>query len=511
MASPLESLRRAFVGRAPLLFVSTWDEERAVSLVAGVAKRILGDDTPILRWSAVRGWYGSSTIPEKDGDEVVFEAGKDTDALSALERVRSGTAPAVFVLHDVPGLDDDPRLVRSLREVYQALRRSDRFVVLTTTRAQPPDALERELFLVDVGLPDAPDFERLVQRYRQSYPDRKISEDLQREMSFGLRGLEMTAAEHTLNRVFRQRNLEGEEILGEIFADKERAVRKAGYLEFVPPQASLSQIGGLDNLKDWLDRRKQLFSREAVAEGLPVPKGMLVMGMSGCGKSLAAKVVSQHWGIPLFRLDMTLVSSGLYGTPEAAFDRALKTVESLAPAVLWIDEIENSLGMDGDRHQGNARVFSSFLTWMQEKPPFIFVAATANRISALPAEVIRKGRFDQVFFVDLPTQAEREDIFSIHLERNGAEVESFDLQLLAMATRGWAGAEIEQAVAAARIDAYSEGRAFEMKDVTRNTGSMVPLSKTMHEQMKAIRNWAFGRATLASSERFNETESVALG
>ncbi|MEM6705122.1 MAG: AAA family ATPase [Acidobacteriota bacterium] len=511
MSQATESLRRAFIGRAPVLFVSSVEEERAVTQVTRVARKINSSDCPVHRWSVVRGWYESGTVSNLDGEEdLELTAGEDRSALAALATATQGRGAGVFFLHDLDRHFDDPAVVRAVREATQTLQRTDRHLVVTSS-APAPTVLDRELFFVDLGLPEVAELERLVERFRRSYPDRGIDDALARDMALGLRGLDMLQAEQALNRVFRRRSLEGGAVLDEIFADKQRAVRKAGFLEYVPASSSIGDIGGLENLNGWLERRKRLFSQEALAEGLPVPKGMLVMGMSGCGKSLAAKVVSHHWGIPLFRLDMNLVSSGLYGTPEAAFDRALKTVEGLAPAVLWIDEIENSLGMDGDEHQGNARVFSSFLTWMQEKPPFIFVAATANRISALPAEVIRKGRFDQVFFVDLPTLAERSAIFQIHLERQGADLGEFDLELLAIATKGWNGAEIEQAVAAARIDAYDEERAMQMQDVTRNTGSIVPLSKTMHEQMKQIRSWAFGRATLASSERFSESESVALG
>lgn len=512
MSAAIESLRRAFIGRAPVLFVSTVEEERAVSQVTQVAQKLIAVDCPVARWSVVRGWYQDVVVAEREGKPAnELKAGQEKSPLEALAAVGRGRGPAVFFLHDLDRHFDDPTVVRAVRETAHALQRSDRHLVMTSSAGTLPAALENEVFVVDLGLPEVAELERLVDRFRGSYTERGIDDDLARDMALGLRGLDSMQAEQALNRVFRRRSLEGQEVLDEIFADKQRAVRKAGFLEYVHASASIGDIGGLENLKGWLERRRRLFSQEALAEGLPVPKGMLVMGMSGCGKSLAAKVVSHHWAIPLFRLDMNLVSSGLYGTPEAAFDRALRTVEGLAPAVLWIDEIENSLGMDGDDHQGNARVFSSFLTWMQEKPPFIFVAATANRISALPAEVIRKGRFDQVFFVDLPTLAERKAIFEIHLKRQGADLESFDLELLAIATKGWNGAEIEQAVAAARIDAYDEGRAMKLQDVTRNTGSIVPLSKTMHEQMKQIRSWAFGRATLASSERFSESESVALG
>jgi SpoVK/Ycf46/Vps4 family AAA+-type ATPase len=390
-----------------------------------------------------------------------------------------------------------------LREAYYDLRNGEKTIFITAPEIAIPEPLKKEILVLEMSLPDENEQLRLVHGFCQSYSV-QLDEALLSDMAFGLKGLSVNEATHTLNRIFRSKAFEREQLLEEIFKDKEMVVKKAGYLEYVRPQQGIEDIGGLENLKDWLVRRRHLFGRQALADGLPIPKGMLVMGMSGCGKSLAAKAVAHLWGLALFRLDMNLVNSGIFGKPEAAFHRALRTVEALAPAVLWIDEIENSLGMDSDSGAGNAGIFSSFLTWMQEKPPLIFVAATANRIQALPAEVIRKGRFDQVFFVDLPSPEERKQIFGIHLQRNHADVAAFDLEILAMATKAWNGAEIEQVVASARVDAYSEGRTLTMGDLTRSTSQTVPLSKTMHEQMKAIRGWAFGRATLASKDKYAE-------
>ena len=502
MSELVEGVRRSMIGRYPLVYLRTWDEERAVRLLESVSARIQPNkELPLVRWSCVSGF------DDEDGEPTI-------DPVAAVQRVCASDEPGLFVMHDLGSYFDRPELVRALREAYQRLRRSDRQIYLTSPVLHLPPTLSKEVLLVEIGLPDTDELERLVQGYVQRYREvieAEIDDQLVTDMAFGLRGLTLNEARHTLNRIFRTRRLSRPQMLAEIFKDKETLVRKSGFLDYVPPQANMGSIGGLDNLKDWLLRRQKLFSNDAIEQGMPTPKGMLVMGMSGCGKSLAAKAVSALWGVPLFKLDMNLVMSGVHGSPEAAFDRALRTIEALAPAVLWIDEIENALGMDHESSDSNPRIFSSFLTWMQEKPPLIFVAATANRISALPAEVIRKGRFDQVFFVDLPTPDERQQIFAIHLKRNGAEPEDFDLELLGIATRGWNGAEIEQAVDAARIDAYNEARDFTMEDITRNTGLTVPLSKTMHEQMKRIRGWAFGRATLASKEKYSETESVALG
>src|SRR6185369_11860446 len=258
---------------------------------------------------------------------------------------------------------------------------------------------------------------------------------------------------------------------------------------FVPPRFSLEDVGGYAVLKTWLKKRRTLFSKEALDAGIPIPRGILLMGISGCGKSLCVKTISTLWNLPLFRLDMNAV----FGTPnpEATFLKALRSVESVAPAVLWIDEIE--MGVGGYREGGDAsmsRIFSGFLTWMQEKSALVFVAATANRIQLLPAEIIRKGRFDQVFFVDLPTEEERKQIFRIHLTKNNCDVSRLDLVFLAKATNGWNGAEIEQAVIASVVDAYAESRQLNEDDLYKMISATVPLSVTMEEQIKQIRSWA---------------------
>ena len=488
--TPNESLRRALLARYPLLFVRCAEDDRVRRYVRSYRDRLVkGRTLDVVEWSCTRGF--------------VDQGPETADPVVALQRVFESKEPGFFIFFDLTEHLSDPRVRRMLREGYDSLRGSDRFLFFTGTAAFVPEDLERQVHLLDFGLPDLQELRQLVEHYAKSYD--AIDPEWADQLSFAMKGLTLAEAGHALQRSLRlgARSLEG--LLDEIATDKSEAVHRAGFLEYVPQKEGLDGIGGLANLKDWLLRREQLFSRKAVDEGMPVPKGMLVMGMSGCGKSLAAKSVSALWKVPLFRLDMNLIVSGIYGTPEAAFAKALRTVESLAPAVLWIDEIENSLSGETEGQGGNAGIFSSFLTWMQEKPPMIFVAATANRISALPAEVIRKGRFDQVFFVDLPTPGERQAIFDIHLRRYDADPEEFDLELLAIATKGWNGAEIEEAVKAARIDAYQVSRPFVMADVTRNTSTMVPLSKTMHEQMKRIRGWAYGRAALASAEKYNET------
>ncbi|HVS02289.1 MAG TPA: AAA family ATPase [Thermoanaerobaculia bacterium] len=486
MASPTEEIRRAILSRRPLLYVRTWEEERVVRLLEAFSEKLHGEKGRVVTWTSISGLGGA--------------AGDTRDPVAALAQVVAAADQAIYVFKDLTSHFDDPRVVRALREAYYALRTTETLVVVLSPELRIPENVIKEIQLIEIGLPGEDELQSLAQSIQRAYPDVPMAADVLQDMAFAAKGLTLNEATHTFHRVFRTRQVERHDALSEVFADKEIVVKKAGYLEFIRPEVGLDQIGGLDNLKEWLQQRKRLFTKQAVQDGIPSPKGMLIMGISGCGKSVAAKAVSSLWDVPLYRLDMARVYSGEFGAPERALYRALETMEALAPAILWIDEIENGLGMD-EQQEGkvtNTQIFSTFLTWMQEKPPLVFVAATANRIHALPAEFIRKGRFDQIYFVDLPTEEERQQIFEIHLRRQGADPAAFECDFLAVATKQWNGAEIEQAVIAARIDAYNAQRPMTIDDVTSNTSVTVPLARTMEEQVKKIRNWALSRATPAS-------------
>ena len=489
MASAAEEIRKAVDGKNPVIYLVSPEEERVVDILKEIARDVVGDEEAVHTWSCVTG------LSTQQG------SGDTRDPVTALRMVMDGDDDGLFVMKDLPALMDDSTVIRALRDVYRGLgHEGNRFVFILSPALVIPDVLEKELYLIHVPPPDEDELLAHVKTVEAEYPGAAFREELYSTIIPALKGLTLDEVGHIMHRAFRLEAVNEEEMLDQIFAEKEMIVKRTGYLEFIPPRQKLDGLGGLDAMKDWLVRRKKVFTREAVAAGVPVPKGLLIMGMSGCGKSLAAKVISSLWNVPLFRLDMNLIFSGMYGSPEATFHATLKRVESISPAILWIDEIENGIGMQQDQgaSASSTHIFSAFLTWMQEKPPLVFIAATANRIHDLPAEVIRKGRFDQVFFVDLPNSKERRQIFEIHLRGNGADPEDFDLEYFSVMSEGWNGAEIEQVVIAARVDAFHEDREMRGRDITNNAAAMVPLSKTMEEQMKRIRSWAFGRATPAS-------------
>ncbi len=485
-----ERIRRALLGGYPIIYVQSWEEGRVERAVTALSQRFYEKPVPCFTWTCV------------DGIAAGGERWPDTaDPLKALEAILAFAGPGFFLMKDLPAQLSRTDVVRRLRDSYRQLKGRGKFVLLTSPRLLLPEDLKKEIHLVEYELPDDNEILFVLTAVAKRFFGEAGLPDVEaKRLAMALKGLTSDEIEHTVSKVFGRRPVFDEQAFFEILAEKEQASRKEGVLEYVPPRLTLDDIGGLENLKEWLVKRKTLFTREAVDAGLPVPKGILMMGISGCGKSLSVKAISALWNLPLFRLDMNLV----FGTenPEQTFHRALKSVEALAPAVLWIDELEMAITAGREVGSGDAslgRIFSTFLTWMQEKNALVFVAATANRIHLLPAEVIRKGRFDQVFFIDLPSENERKAIFAVHLKKRGVDLNKYDIVFLAKATVGFNGAEIEAIVQSAAVDAYNEGgRTMTEDDLSRIISAAVPLSRTMDEQLKAIKSWAHDRAMAAS-------------
>lgn len=482
-------IRTAISGRHPLVYLCTPEERRVIASL----RDLLPSVSPSARlsvWTCVSGWEDAS------GDDT-------RDPVKAIQSMLRDPHDGFYVMKDLSAFMDRPDVVRAIRDAYSGLvARGNAYLVIVSPVMAVPEMIEKEVFQVEIPLPTPSELNDLVLRVQSSYQGRELSQELLSEVALALRGLTLDEAGHVMHRVYGGRAFSDKDVLGQIFAEKKMLLRKAGYLEFVPNRLDMANVGGLEVLRAWTLKRKDLFTQKAMNEGLPVPKGVLIMGISGCGKSMSCKAIAALWRVPLFRLDMNMVFSGLYGSPECAFHKALKAIESVAPAVLWIDEIENALGMTNDTTTSEQSLtMSSFLTWMQERPPLVFVAATANRIESLPAEVIRKGRFDEVFFCDLPGEEERREIVRIHLRLNGIDPATIAVDRLLHSTEGWTGAEIEQAIISARIDAHRENRPVTVDDIRHYTIRMVPLSRTMAEQIGAIRNWAYNRALRASTEK----------
>jgi len=477
----------------PLLYVVSAEEERVARLLREAAAHCFPAPVPLWSWSLTEGLRcGGAAPPGRD----------TTDPRAALDFVAGFEGPAVFHLKDFhEPLRESAAVRRRLRDAYALCRDRGRFVVISSPVRFIPDELQREIACIELGLPDAVEIRSFLAERAAAVAASGGSVDTDEAtlalMTRALQGLTLDEAGFALRRALAGGNRLDLMSLPALFEEKRLAVNRSGTIEFVADGGELEGVGGLEVMKKWLLERRSLFqSRDGIDPDM-VPKGVLVMGVSGCGKSLSVKAIAACFGLPLYRIDMAEIFSGRHGPPEWAFAQACRTMEAIAPAVVWFDEIE--LGITSAATSGEqGRIFAFFLTWMQEKARGLFVAATANRIDLLPAEMIRKGRFDEVFFVDLPHGDERLDIFRIHLQRRGADPSALGIERLVDITEGWTGAEVEQCVVAAINRAKLAGHALTFDDLMRSAARIVPLSKTMKEKVDHLRDWARDRAARAS-------------
>ncbi|MEW6282587.1 MAG: AAA family ATPase [Candidatus Eremiobacterota bacterium] len=501
----LEILIRA---RYPVLYVASWEEERVEAALADIAQK---RGKRLVCWSVCRGLF---TPGESLTGKRSFNAAT-TDPMAALDEVVRQVDPIIFLFKDLHPVLRDHSVVRKLRELAQYLKSSPKTLVLVSPTACIPPELEKDITVVDFCLPRLGELGSLLdgivrQVSEQGRLEAELTADTREKLLKASLGLTLKEAENAFARTLIQRGKLSDSEVGLILDEKRRVIRKSGILEYYDAQNNLEDVGGLEHLKEWVRKRSVAFSEDARRFGLPPPKGVLLLGVQGCGKSLCAKAISQVWNLPLLRLDMGRIFSSLVGSSEENMRRAISTAESVAPALLWIDEIEKAFaGTRGDSDAGtSSRVFGTFLTWMQEKTSPVFVIATANNIATLPPELLRKGRLDEIFFVDLPNLEERQDILGIHLRLRNRAPESLDLNGLAASCEGFSGSEIEQAVVSALYDAYDQGRDLTTEDLERTLSTSVPLSRTMKEEIDRLRRWASERARSASGESILKPETT---
>lgn len=488
----LKALREALTGGYPVIAIETWEEDATLQTLQAFFNNAFQGKGELLTWDLQNGLTDSQS-----------GTSASLNLCDALDKVSTSDRPGFYIFKDVASTLNNPEVQRRLRNINYAFRGQNRFLLLTGTEFLFPVEIRKDIVVINYQLPELSEIAAILNDQLNGFEKRgaaiEFSDEEKNMAAISLKGFTAAEIRHTLNKACWGRKIINAEILPLLQDEKEQLARKDGVLEYVRAMESLDDVGGLENLKEWLVKRKRLFSPEAEKAGLRPPRGLLMMGISGCGKSLSVKAISALWGLPLFRLDMNKVYSGNYGTPEGTFHRAIKSIEAVAPAILWIDEIEGGISSNTAKDGGTgSHIFSAFLTWMQEKSADVFVAATANRIDLLPAEIIRKGRFDQVFFIDLPNDNEREAIFKVHLTRRGNSLADFDLPLLSVATEFWNGAEIEHVVEAATVEAFHRGTTLNQDDLYTIIRSTVPLSRTMSEQIKFIKSWASERAVSAS-------------
>jgi ATP-dependent 26S proteasome regulatory subunit len=488
-----QALKGIFQGRRPLMFVCTSEEARAHTLLQEIAQKLFTEQMPVWNWSVTLGLVsGESGAGEKLGPEAV------------LEFIASHPKQGIFQLKDFHlFMRDDVRIRRRLRDLYELCIDKGKFIVITSPIRDIPEELNRQIALIELHTPDIDELHQFISRetdalFHQGFRV-DASASMLSAMSRAVQGLTLDEARHALRRALAMHGALDDSCLQSLLEEKKLIVNQTGLIQYISDSTRIEHIGGLEFLKAWLVERRELFMERDSLSSEIVPKGLLVMGVSGCGKSLSVKAIASCFGLPLYRIDMTEVFSERHGTPDSAFAKACHAVESVAPAVVWFDEIEMGLmGQAGENDARLGRIFAFFLTWMQEKARGLFVAATANRIDLLPAEMIRKGRFDEVFFIDLPTEDERSEIFRIHLEKRGIDPEPLQINRLKRITLGWTGAEIEQCVVSALTQVRLRNKSLTFEDIHKAALNIIPLSKTMREQVDHIRSWAFDRAVRAS-------------
>jgi len=497
-AEELELLVRA---RYPLIYVTTWEEERVLQVVEQIASRL---GKHVHEWSINRGLL--RTRSAVDARAEGRPGSKDPIVL--LREIHSLTDPALICLKDFHPYLKDSAVVRGLRELAAALRQTYTTVILLSPTLDLPRELEKDICVLDFPLPSKEDLHLLLEAIRTEiagtgagYDITRKPEEVEALLDAAL-GLTLTEAENVFAKALVLSGRLSALEVPYVYSEKKQIILKSGLLEYVDVDDDLGNVGGLSLLKAWLVKRRLAFSERAHAFGLPSPRGVLILGVQGCGKSLCAKAVAHQWEMPLLRLDMGRVFSSYVGESESNVRRAIRLAESMSPVVLWIDEIDKGLaGMKGGvtADSGTSqRVFGTIITWLQEKNAPVFVIATANQIELLPPEMLRKGRFDEIFFVDLPQKEERREIFAIHLHKRRRDPAQFDLDALAGASEGLSGAEIEGAAVAALYDAYEKGKDLDTETILHSLSESVPLSVTMREDIERLRSWARGRARAAS-------------
>ena len=511
-----QHLTNLFKARFSFIYIPTWEEVRIVDLITKIANDVktIRTKRDVFIWSSTEGLKKNL----KDGQESVNNGNQPIDALNFIDNYNN---PAILILKDihpllgVNGRNADYNLIRKIRDVAGSLKNASvsKNVVIIAPSLVLPLELQKDITVVDFDLPTLDEIKSLLNEMIEMNENSGILIDLKEEekeiLCKAAQGLTLQEAENAFARAMVSKGQLTVKELDVILDEKCQVIKKTGILEFIKSNFNMDDIGGLENLKKWLVKRNNSWLGKAQKDyNLPSPKGILITGVPGCGKSLTAKAMSALWQLPLLRLDVGKIFSGLVGSSEENMRKAIQTAEAVAPSILWIDEIEKGFGNAGGEMDGgtSTRVFGTFLTWMSEKTKPVFVIATANNIHALQSEMLRKGRFDEIFFFFLPTKTERKVIFKLHLEKrlNGSLSKDFKitdtlLNKLADLTEGFVGAEIEQVVIAALFEAFSENRALEEDDLYKVIKNTVPLSTTQAEQILAIRDWANERAVAATA------------
>jgi len=465
--------------RYPILYLVSHEEERLWKILKHLSAQ---EKLPLFSWKRTEGLQRNDSLIEGTTDPTI-----------GLQYFAQ-EANSICVLWDFHIELKNSTVLRWIRDLCTQMGKRGQTIVLIAPKLVLPDELEKSVTVLDIPLPTREEVDRLLS-VLCSAQNIELETSLKERFIRGSLGLTEQEIKRLYSRILISGQRFSEADLSLQIEEKRRMIRKSQFLEFWDTRDLPIDIGGMDTLKKWLDQRQNAFSKEARAFGLPQPKGLFLLGVQGCGKSLMAKVVAKKWNLPLLGLDMSVL---FRSSVEEGLRETIRIAESLAPAVLWIDELEKGFVQSGG---GNVDALGIFLTWMQEKTKPIFVVATANDVRSLPPELLRKGRFDEIFFVDLPDVHERLEILDIHLRRRSRNPEDFDLTLLVEETEMFSGAELEQVIISGLFHAFSESRELDITDLVESSREIVPLAYTMDDQLKDLREWARPRARRATADR----------
>jgi AAA+ superfamily predicted ATPase len=478
----------------PLIYIPTLEEERVEAAITDSARRV--GSRSVYIWDFVAGYQDN---PNNEG----FGKRNPLQALEFLDKLPE-TSGGIFILRDFHRFLEDITISRQLRNLARRLKSQPKNIAVVSPQLEIPGELAEVFTVIDFPLPTAAEIKQEIQRLL-SATGQSLNDKLVDELVRSAQGLSLERIRRVLSRCLASHGKIESEDVELILAEKRQSIRQTQILDFYPATEQISDIGGLDNLKDWLLRRGGAFSERARSYGLPHPRGLLLVGIQGTGKSLTAKAISHHWHLPLLRLDVGRLFGGLVGESESRTRQMVSLAEALAPCVLWIDEVDKAFaGIDGKGDGGTtSRVFGTFINWLADKTSPVFVVATANNIQALPPEMLRKGRFDEIFFVGLPSQEEREAIFNVHLSRlRPHNLKNYDVKRLAYETPDFSGAEIEQTLIEAMHLGFSQNRDFMTDDILEAASQIIPLARTAQEQIQFLQDWAAaGKARLASRDK----------
>ncbi len=471
----------------PVVLMQTIEEERVDDLLRAVAAEL---KLPLFTWTVTRG------LQRVDGTGMIHGT---ADPKNLLRHLSTLTVRGLFHLKDVAAHLADAATTRAFREAAQAFGRTRSTIVLSGENMTLPGELAREAVPLRLQLPGREELKQAMHRTLHALRGQHafqvtLGPEGMEQVLDALSGLTINQARQALSWAILTDGTLSADDVPKLIRRKGEALQDGGLLEFYPPDDNAFELGGFDRLKAWLARAKMGFGAEAQALGLTPPRGVMIVGVQGCGKSLAAKVIARQWQQPLLKLDASRLYDKYIGESEKNLRKVFDVAEAIAPAVLWIDEIEKGFATGGDGDGGlSKRLLGSFLTWLQERRASVFVAATANDLSAVPPEMLRTGRFDEIFFVDLPELSEREEIFRIHLRLRRQDVAGFDVAGLALAANGFSGAEIEQAVIAGLYKALHDKTPLTTAVLIEEIGQTQPLSVVRREDIARLRDTARGR------------------